>query len=134
MLAGSADVDRELDNMKSRFPQPDLFDQALEAQGMTLEELRTEMQRNLSIQNLIETDIVSQVSVSTEDMRRFYDENQEQMRQPERLRLSHILKSVDPEATAEERATVLTAIEGVLEEARSGADFAVLAREHCMEL
>ena len=130
MLAGSADVDRELDNMKSRFPQPDLFDQALEAQGMTLEELRTEMQRNLSIQNLIETDIVSQVSVSTEDMRRFYDENQEQMRQPERLRLSHILKSVDPEATAEERATVLTAIEGVLEEARSGADFAVLAREH----
>ncbi len=130
MLAVSADVDKELDNLKSRFPQPDLFEQSLEAQGMTLDELRTEMQRNLSIQNLIETDIVSQVSISTEDMRRFYDENQDQMRQPERLRLSHILKSVDPEATAEERATVLTAIEGVFLEAKSGADFAALAREH----
>ena len=116
--------------MKSRFPKPGMFDQALAAQGMTLEGLRTEMRQNLSIQKLIEADIVSQASVTPEAMRSFYDENQEQMRQPEQLRLSHILKSVNPEAPAEERATVLTAIEGVLEEAKSGADFAALAREH----
>ena len=130
MLASSADVEKQLDILKTRFPQPEQFEQSLEAQGMTLDGLRAEMQRNLSIQNLIEKDIVSQVSVTPEAMRRFYDENQEQMRQPEQLRLSHILKSVSPDATAEERATVLTAIEGVLEEAKSGADFAVLAREH----
>ncbi len=130
MLVASADVDRELDNMKSRFPQPDQFDQALETRGMTLDELRNEVQRNLSIQKLIETGIVSRANVTPEAKRRFYDENQEQMRQPEQLRLSHILKSVSPEATAEERATVLTAIEGILEEAKSGADFAGLAREH----
>ena len=130
LLVGSADVNRELDKLRSRFPQPELFEQSLEAQGMTLEELRTEMQRNLSIQKLIAADIASQVSVTPEAMRRFYDENQEQMRQPEQLRLSHILKSVNPEATAEERAAVLTVIEGVFLEARSGADFAALAREH----
>ena len=134
MLATSADVDRELDKLKSRFPQPDRFEQSLEAQGMTLEKLRTEMRRNLSIQKFIETDIASQVSVSTEDVRRFYDGTQDQMRQPEQLRLSHILKSVDPEATTEERATALAAIEDVLLEASSGADFAALAREHSEDL
>ena len=66
--------------MKSRFPKPGMFDQALAAQGMTLEGLRTEMRRNLSIQKLIEADIVSQASVTPEAMRSFYDENQEQMR------------------------------------------------------
>ena len=130
MLARSADVEKQLDILKTRFPQPELFEQSLEAQGLTLDGLRTEMQRNLSIQNLIEKDIVSQVSVTPEAIRRFYDENQEQMRQTEQLRLSHILKSVSPDATAEERATVLTAIEGILEEAKSGADFAALTREH----
>ena len=134
MLAASADVEKELDKLKSRFPQPDLFEQSLEARGMTPDRLRTEVQRNLSIQKLIETDIVSQVRVSTEEIRRFYEENQDQMRQPEKLRLSHILKRVLPRAAAEERSIVLTAIEDVSAEASSGADFAALAREHSDDL
>lgn len=130
VVVESADVDAQLETIKSRLPDEAAFQQALAAEGLTLEELRAQMRRDLSIQRLIENDIAPRVEVTDADMKRFYDENSEQMREPDRLRVSHILKRVPPDASAEDREAAREEIVRLREEAEGGADFAALAREH----
>ena len=83
-------VEQQLATLRGRFPDEATFEQALAQEGLTLEALKDEMTRDLGIQKLIETEVVPKVTVSDEDKQKFYAENPEQMRQPDRLRLSHI--------------------------------------------
>ena len=124
------EVEAQLTVLKSRMPDPAMFEQALVSNGLTLQQLRVEIRRDLTIQKLIDAEVMPQVTVSGDEARKYYDENLEQMRQPERLRLSHILKRVAPDAASKDKEIVRSEIEALLEKARSGADFATLAREH----
>lgn len=130
LTADEAAVEQQLSTLKARFPDQTVFEQALAQQGLTLDELETQLARDLSIQNLIDADITPRISVSEKAIRKFYDENPERMRQPDQLQLSHILKMVAPDATAEIKQAAEAAITTILEQARAGADFAELAREH----
>jgi peptidyl-prolyl cis-trans isomerase C len=130
LSVGEAELNQQLDGIRSRFPNPEAFEQALQSEGLTLSELRGRMERDLSIQNLVQASIAPNVQVSEDAKRRYYDENPEQMREPDRLRLSHILKRVGPDATGASRDQALGVIEDLLEQARGGADFAALARAH----
>jgi parvulin-like peptidyl-prolyl isomerase len=130
-LAATADeVSRQLEAMRGGFPDPAQFAQALASRGLTLDGLRSQVEKNMSIQKLIESDIAPKVSVTEEAVRKFYDENSDQMRQPDRLRVRHILKQVAPEASPEVREAARAALEKIREQATSGTDFAALAREH----
>ena len=126
----AAAIEQQLATLRQRFPDAAAFEQALAQEGLTLEGLRDEMKRDLGIRKLIETEVIPNVSVSDEDKKNFYAENPEQMRQPDRLRLSHILKRVAPDAPPEVKEATRVLIEDVLAQAREGADFATLAREH----
>jgi peptidyl-prolyl cis-trans isomerase C len=130
LSASSGDVDQQMSMLRSRMADPAAFEQALAAEGLTEERLRHQMERDMSIQKLIEQSLAPRVEVSEDEKRRFYDDNNAQMRQPDRLRVSHILKRVEPGASPESRAAARAAIEALLEEAQSGADFATLAREN----
>ena len=52
------------------------------------------------------------------------------MRQPERVKVRHILIEVPRDATEEQRSTARRRAEDVLAKARAGGDFAALAREY----
>ncbi len=130
-LAATPDeVNQQLQAMRGGFPDPAQFEQALASRGLTIDGLRSQVEKNMSIQKLIESDIAPKVSVTEEAVRKFYDENGDQMRQPDRLRVRHILKQVAPEAPPEARDAARAAIEKLREQAASGTDFAALAREH----
>lgn len=130
LAASSGDVDQQMSMLRSRIPDKAAFEQALAAEGLTEDGLRQQMERDMSIQKLIEESLAPRVQVSEDEKRRFYDDNSEQMRSPDRLRVSHILKRVEPGASPESRAAARTAIEALLAKAQSGADFAALAREN----
>ena len=66
------------------------------------------------------------VTVSSQDVERAYDDQIEQYSTPEEVQASHILLSTEGTDETEVR----TRAEQVLEQARSGADFAALATEH----
>jgi len=68
--------------------------------------------------------------VPPEQVASFYAENPDQFQQPERVRASHILIAVPPNADAAARTQARFRAESVLKEARAGKDFAALAREH----
>lgn len=130
LAATAEEVNRQLEAMRGGFPDPAQFDQAMASRGLTIDLLRGQVEKNMSIQKLIESDIVPKVSVAEEAVRKFYDENSDEMRQPERLRVRHILKQVAPDSPPEVREAARAALEKIREQATSGTDFAALAREH----
>jgi parvulin-like peptidyl-prolyl isomerase len=130
LMATPDEVNQQLQAMRGNFPDPAQFEQALASEGLTLEKLQDQIQRNMSIQKLVESDIAPKVSVTEQAARKFYEENSEQMRQPDRLRVRHILKRVAPDASPESREAARSALEKIREQASAGSDFAALAREH----
>ena len=59
--------------------------------------------RDLVISNFVEKTIISKITVSEEEARKFYDQNPDKFMRPESVRASHILIGVDSKASAEEK-------------------------------
>jgi peptidyl-prolyl cis-trans isomerase D len=72
----------------------------------------------------------SQVSVSEDEIVEYFEDNRETFGTPKRVRARHILFQLTPEAPQETLDAVRAKAQKVLEEARSGADFAELARQY----
>jgi peptidyl-prolyl cis-trans isomerase D len=81
--------------------------------------------------------VESQVAVSPVEIQRYYNENQDQYRLPDRARVRHILISVpqgadgqtDPKAVEEAR----TKASGILKQIKAGGDFAELAKKNSQD-
>ena len=68
--------------------------------------------------------------VDASEVAKYYEQHQDEFRQGEQAKASHILFRVDPGASAEERAKAKATAEAVAKMARSGTDFATLARKY----
>ena len=125
-----AEVEQRLSELRGRFPTPEDFQKALASQGMTEEKLREEVRRDGGVQKLLESKVISTVNVTEQQAKEFYDQNQEQMKQPERLRLRHILIRAGEKATAADKEKARAKADDLLERAKAGEDFAKLASEN----
>jgi peptidyl-prolyl cis-trans isomerase C len=131
LAATDTEVDQQFAEFKSQFPDDAAFNEQLAQQGVTPDELKTLISKDLSVQRLIETKLTGRVTVSQEAKEQFYEQNKEQMQEPEKLRLSHILISLDDQASDETRMAAKAKIVGVREEALGGQkSFSDLAMEY----
>ncbi len=74
-------------------------------------------------------DYAHKVNVSPAEVENYYKSNTEAFREPERRRVSHIFFALKPSATGEEVAAAQARAEEALKKAKSGGDFAALARQ-----
>lgn len=131
LAASDAEVDADLEDLKSRFPNPQAFEQELAAESMTVDQLKAILRKDLSVQKFVEQKLASAAQVSDADVRSFYDQHQAEFQQPEQVRLRHILLRVPQDATAEQRQAVRTRLLELRKQiVEGGADFGALAREH----
>lgn len=124
------EVDSQIAKIRSRFPDPAQFEQVLAAQGMDEEKLREMLRRDLGIGKLVDSELAAEIEVTAEEKQAFYEENSEQMKESEQVRLSHILVGADQNATPEEREQARKKTEGIRARVMAGEDFAALAREN----
>src|SRR5437762_747954 len=68
----------------------------------------------------------TKINVPSADVERFYNENSEQYSTPDQVRASHILLKTE----GKDDAAVKAKAEEILKQAKSGADFAELAKKH----
>ena len=122
-------VDAKFDEGKAKFPTKEEFEKALKDNGITAQELKDLLKRDIIISNYIETQISSKIIVSTEQAKKFYDENLDKFKKPESVHASHILIGVDPKATAEEKLKAKQKADDLFKQVKSGADFAELAKK-----
>ena len=72
--------------------------------------------------------IADKITLSGDDVRTYYEQNKARYGTPEERRASHILIGVDAGASADARKAARDKAEGLLKQARAGADFAALAK------
>jgi peptidyl-prolyl cis-trans isomerase C len=125
-----AEVDANLKQMRSQFPNEDAFKKALAERGMSLEKLKSDANIDMSINKMMEAELANSPAPTDAQVREFYDKNPDKFKQEEAVRASHILFRVAENADAPTKKKALEQAQSVLKEARGGADFAELAKKY----
>jgi parvulin-like peptidyl-prolyl isomerase len=131
--AGKELTDKRLAEIKSNAGSEEALDTQLKAAGMTRSELISKMTEELTAQTVLKREL--KVSISDEDVKKFYDDNPAKFEKPEMVRAAHVLISTKDMTTGkdlsdEQKAAKKKVAEEVLKKARAGEDFAKLAKEY----
>lgn len=104
LSAAEGDVRTSMDRTKAGFgiTSDEEFETALASNGMTRESFRAQIEKNLLIRQVMGREVYSQVTVEDEDLRRYYQQNPEEFREPARRNLREIVV-LETEQTADER-------------------------------
>ena len=74
LMAVDADVETKLNELKAPYTQEE-FQKQLQAKKLTLDDLKLQLRRQLSIDKLFNKEITSHISISDTDVANFYNEN-----------------------------------------------------------
>ena len=123
-------VTEQLAVVKQRFPSEVEFKKALEENKLTESKIKTDIKRDMAIQQLIDKEVDQKVQITDEEGKTFYDTNPQLFQQPERVKASHILIKVDEGASEEQKAEARKKIKEVQQKVQKGEDFAELAKTY----
>jgi peptidyl-prolyl cis-trans isomerase C len=133
VVVADAEVEARLAELRKQFGNNVAFEKALTDQKMTVEKLRDNARTDLLVNKLLEQEVVAKVQVKPADVSAFYEKNPDKFKQPDAVRASHILIIVPPEADANAKAALKARAEEALKAARSGKDFAALAKQYSQD-
>ena len=128
-----ADIEAQVAQIRSQFPNQQQFDQALAAQKMTIQDVRDDARSEMSVEKLVEGEIAAKTAVKPEVVMDFYQKNQDKFQQGPRVRASHILISVPQNADAATKQQARTKAETILKDLKAGKDFAAAAKENSQD-
>jgi peptidyl-prolyl cis-trans isomerase C len=131
--AVDTEVDARIKEIQGQFPSEDAFKQMLTARKTTLDQVRSDIRQDITVQKLIENAIGDKVAVKPEQVTDFYAKNPDQFKQPERVRASHILVTVPKDADAAAKTAARAKAAGILNDVKGGKDFAALAKQHSQD-
>ncbi len=123
-------VNMEIKTIKDRFPSQEEFEKIIAEMGISEAEIKSQIERNLAIRQLIDTQVIDKITVSEADTKAYYDDNPNLFKKPEQVKASHILIKVESDATDLQKAQARIEIAKIQQKLKDGQDFATLAREH----
>jgi peptidyl-prolyl cis-trans isomerase SurA len=134
--ATDAEIDVKFNEFKSQYTA-ERFNELLSQQKMTVEEIRNELQRSITIDKLVNKEITSKISVSEVEIKAFYEKNKESFNLPESYHIAHILVTpvAEPQVTNAKGDDARTPEQArqkaaqLLRQIQAGADFAAMARD-----
>lgn len=138
LLATDADVDAKLNELKAPYTQEE-FQRQLNLRKMSLDDLKAQLRRDLSVQKLFNKEITSNINITDKDVANFYAANQKSFNLTEpQIHLAQILvtpnadpnvrnlkndKAMNDDQARRKADTLLARI-------RQGEDFAQLAQNY----
>lgn len=125
-----AEVDQRISALKQKFPKEEEFKQTLERLGLTEASLRTQFEQELAVKALVDKKFGGKVTVTEQDMKKFYNDNPDYFKTQERVRASHILAKVDAGANDADKKKARQKIEDVQKKVKKGEDFGALAKQY----
>jgi peptidyl-prolyl cis-trans isomerase SurA len=147
-VTGDTELIKRLDEMRKQMKLESMEDleKAAQAQGISYEEFKQNTRNQIITQRVIGQEVGSHLPLNKDDVKKFYDEHQADMQQPEQIRLSEILvapkaatppaadvSSTPPAPTQAETDAQLAAAQAkaqdLLEQIRKGASFEDLAKK-----
>jgi len=128
-----AEVEAQVAQIRSQFPDQQQFEQALAAQKMTLQDVREDARKEMSVEKLVEGEIAAKVAVKPEAVTEFYQKNQDKFQQGPRVHASHILVQVPQGADAAAKQQAKAKADALLKDLKAGKDFAAAAKENSQD-
>jgi peptidyl-prolyl cis-trans isomerase SurA len=136
LTATDAEVDVKFNEFKSQYTE-ESFQQQLKQQNMSVDDIKAELRKSITLDKLVNKEITSKITVSDAEIKDFYDKNKASFNLPEGFQVAHILVTPAPEpgptntkgddAKTPEEAQQKAA--RLLRDIQGGADFATVARE-----
>jgi len=136
LSATDAEVDVKFNEFKNQYTE-EKFKDLLKEQKMTIDDIRNELRKSITIDKLVNKEITSKISVTDAEIKNFYEKNKESFNLPESYHIAHILvtpvadpdlrnaKSDDAKSPEEARQKAAR----LLREVQGGRDFATVAKE-----
>lgn len=136
LMASEADVEAKLNEMKAPYTKEE-FQKQIDARKMTLDDLKAQLRRQLSIDKLLNKEITSKISISDAEVTEFYNTNKASFHLAEpHVHLAQIMVTPQPDpnvrnlkgdkATNEDQAKKKILL--LEARARQGEDFSMLAQ------
>lgn len=125
------EINQAIDDVRKQnnIPSQDALVKALAAQGLSLDQYRVQLKDQLEKLKLVSMEVRAKVQVGESEMREYYAANLAKYREEETYRARHIFFKTVEKATPDEikrsKATALA----VLADAKTGKDFAELAKK-----
>ncbi|TWI74382.1 periplasmic chaperone for outer membrane proteins SurA [Desulfobotulus alkaliphilus] len=110
------------------------FERALAAEGMTLDQYRTQVRDQMLRSRLVNFQVRSRIVITREQVEAYYNKNARDFGAVERYRLAHILLPFPSGMTAEQEKALQVRAESIVQRLRSGKNFAELAAEESRSL
>jgi peptidyl-prolyl cis-trans isomerase C len=130
ITATDEEVNKQVSELKGRFPSPEKYQEELKKEGLTEADLAKQAREAFVLQKLVETKVVNDIKVTDQEVKAFYDQNPDKLKRPERVHVRHILIRIDKSATAEDKKKARAKADDVLAKIKAGGDFAKLAEEN----
>jgi peptidyl-prolyl cis-trans isomerase SurA len=137
LMAVDSEVETRIKEYRAPYDSDAAFEANLKARAMTVEDLKTELRRALTIEKLFNKEVTSQISVTDAELKAFYEENKASFNLPEQqLHLAQIVVTPKPEVPvpnllnddARDVETAQAKIEMVAQRLQNGEDFAEVAQ------
>ncbi len=138
LMATDADVETKFNELKSPFTKEE-FERQLKNRNMTVEDLKTQLRRDLSVQKLFNKEITSKINITDADVSNFYNANRKSFNLAERqLHMMQIVvtPNLDPnvrnlkndKAQSDEQAK--KKIQMIEARLKQGEDFGMIAQNY----
>jgi foldase protein PrsA len=114
VAADDSEVNRRLAKLQEQFGSRELFISQLEQAGSSVAKVKEDLADEIVRERLVVR--AKHLSVTSDELKKSFDENKDKLGAPEAVHLRHILVATDAEA------------EDVVAKIKSGADFGALAR------
>lgn len=138
MEATDGEVEDKFTEMKSPYTE-DEFQRKLKEGGLTVDDLKRDLRRQLSIQKLLNREVVAKISITDQDVTDFYNANRQQFNLPEtQFRIAQIIVTPRREEQVHNRknddatneADARRKVQMISEKLNAGVDFSTLAMDY----
>lgn len=124
-----AEVDRYIAELRKGFKTEAEFIKWLKDDGKSVEDLKRVINDELAIRELT-LQITADVSVTNDDITKYYRENIDLFTVPEMVEVRHILLAINPNAPKEDKDRVKARANTLVAQLNRGGDFAALAKNN----
>jgi len=108
-------LDAQMERIRNKFKTPEEYKAASEKEGLSEENVRARIEKNMMIQAVFSDTVTAKVKVSDEEVKQYYEKNASRFKQPESVKLRLI--SAKDEKKAQD----------ILAKLKSGDDFGEIA-------
>jgi peptidyl-prolyl cis-trans isomerase SurA len=138
LVATDAEVEDKFAESKSPYTEED-FQRKLKESGLSVDDLKSDIRRQLSIQKLLNREVVAKISITDQDIADFYNQNRAQFNFAEpQYHIAQIVITPRPDPTVHNRKNDKASNEAeagrkaamLSQKLSAGADFAQLAMDY----